>query len=57
MKEFVFHYVQLPRLFRKFLKESNRKSNKIWIDKGSELYNSSVKSWLQKNDMKDLLET
>ena len=27
-----------------------RKRNKILADKGSELYNSSMKSWLQKND-------
>ena len=24
---------------------------KIWVDKGSEFYNRSVKSWLQKNDI------
>ena len=36
-------------LFKKFLKESNRKPNKIWGDKGSEFYNRSVKSWLEKN--------
>ena len=29
--------------------ESNRKPNKIWVDKGSEFYNRSVKSWLEKN--------
>ena len=26
------------------LKKSNRKSNKIWVDKGGELYNNSFKS-------------
>ena len=26
--------------FQKFLDESNRKPNKIWVDKGSEFYNS-----------------
>ena len=25
--------------FQKLLKESDRKPNKIWVDKGSELYN------------------
>ena len=35
-------------LFRKFKKESNRKPNKIWVDKGSKFYNKSMKSWLQK---------
>ena len=29
--------------FQKFLKESNRKQNKIWADKGSEFYNRSMK--------------
>ena len=30
-------------------KESNRKPNKIWVDKGSELYNNSFKKWLRDN--------
>ena len=29
----------------------NRKTNKIWVDKGSEVYNRSMKSWLQDNDI------
>ena len=33
------------------LKKSNRKPNKIWLDKGTEFYNRSMKSWLQKNDI------
>ena len=37
--------------FRKILKESNRKPNKIWVDKGSEFYNSSFKKWLKDNDI------
>ena len=37
--------------FQKILKESNRKPNKIWVDKGSELYNNSFKKWLQDNDI------
>ena len=35
--------------FRKILDESNRKANKIWLDKGSEFYNRSMKSWLEKS--------
>ena len=31
------------------LDESNPKPNKIWVNKGSEFYNSSMKSWLQDN--------
>ena len=30
--------------------EANFKPNKIWVDKRSEFYNSSVKSWLEDND-------
>ena len=32
-------------------KELKRKPNKIWVDNGSEFYNRSVKSWLEKNAM------
>ena len=35
--------------FKKILDESNCKPNKICVDKGSEFYNRSVKSWFQKN--------
>ena len=31
--------------------ESNRKPNKIRIDKGSEIYNTSIKLFLQNNDI------
>ena len=37
--------------FQKVLDELNRKPNKIWVDKGSELYNKSIKLWLEKNDL------
>ena len=32
--------------FQEILKESNRKPNKIWADKGSEFYNNYFKKWL-----------
>ena len=35
--------------FKKILKESNNKSNKIWFDKGSEFYNNSFMEWLKDN--------
>ena len=35
--------------FQSILKKSDRKPNKIWIDKGSEFYNTSFKKWLQDN--------
>ena len=28
-----------------------RKPSKIWVDKGSEFYNKSMKSWLKGNDI------
>ena len=31
--------------------ESNRKPNKIWVDRGSEFSNRSIKSWLERNDI------
>ena len=37
--------------FQKFLKESSHKANKIWVDKGSEFYNRSMKSFLQNNNI------
>ena len=37
--------------FQSTLKQSNRKPNKIWVDKGSEFYNTSFKKWLQGNDI------
>ena len=30
---------------------SKKKQNKIWVDKGSEFDNRSMKSWLEKNDI------
>ena len=35
--------ISIVNVFQKILKESNRKPNKIWIDKGSEFYNNSCK--------------
>ena len=33
--------ITITNAFQKILKESNRKPNKIWVDKGSEFYNNS----------------
>ena len=35
----------------KILNDSKRKLNKTWVDKGSEFYKRSIKSWLEKNDL------
>ena len=37
--------------FQKVLEDSNRKPNKIWVDKGSEFYNNSFKKWLKHIDI------
>ena len=41
--------VSIAAAFQSILKQSNRKPNKIWVDKGSEFYNISFKKWLQNN--------
>ena len=43
--------VSIVTAFQSVLKQSNRKPNKIWVDKGSEFYNASFKKWLQDNDI------
>ena len=43
--------ITITNAFQKILKESSRKPNKIWVDKGSEFYNKSMKSWLEQNDI------
>ena len=43
--------ISIVNVFQIILKESNRKPNKIWVDKGSEFYNSSFKKWLKDNDI------
>ena len=45
--------VSIVTALQSILKQSNssRKPNKIWVDKGSEFYNSSFKKWLQDNDI------
>ena len=40
--------ITITNAFQKILDESNHKRNKIWTDKGSEFYNRSMKSWLEK---------
>ena len=59
--------ISIVKAFQSILKQSNRKTNKIWVDKGSEFYNAYFKKWLRDNDivmysthnlllLKDLLE-
>ena len=43
--------IAITNAFQKILNKSNRKPNKIRVDKGSEFYNRSMKSWLEKDDI------
>ena len=43
--------VSIANAFQKTLDVSNSKPNKIWVDKGSEFYNSSFRKWLKDNDI------
>ena len=43
--------VSIANAFQKILDDSKKKPNKIWVDKGSEFYNRSMKSWLEINDI------
>ena len=53
--DWVFHLkdkkgVSIVNAYREVFNDSKRKPNKIGVDKGSEFYNRSMKSWLQEND-------
>ena len=41
--------ITIANAFQRILNESKRKPNKIWVDKGKEFCNKSMKSWLEKN--------
>ena len=41
----------ITNVFQKILDGSARIPSKIWVDKGSEFYNNSVKKWLRDNDI------
>ena len=43
--------LSIVNAFQKILDDSNRKPNKIWVDKGSEFYNNSFKIRLKVNDI------
>ena len=43
--------IAIANAFQIILEKPNRKPNNIWVDKCSEFYNRSMKSWLEKNDI------
>ena len=44
--------ITITNAFQKILNGFNRKPNKMWLEKGSEFYNRSMKSFLQNDDIK-----
>ena len=43
--------ISIVNAFDKIIKQSERKSNKIWVDQGSEFYNNNLKKWLSDNNI------
>ena len=43
--------IGIVKAFQSILKQSNRKTNKIWVDKGSEFYSAYFKKWLRDSDI------
>ena len=43
--------ITIANAFQQISDGSNRKPNKIRVEKGSEFYDKSMKSWLEKNDI------
>ena len=43
--------ISITNAFQEILEESNRKPNRIRVDKGSKVYNRVMKAWLEKNDI------
>ena len=43
--------ITVDNVFQNILDESGRKPSEIWVDKGSEFYNRSLKPWLQDNNI------
>ena len=43
--------ITITNAFKKTLNDSNHRPYKIWVDKGNEFYNRSMKSWLQNSDI------
>ena len=39
--------VTIVNAFQSILNSSKRKPNKMWVDQGSDFYNSSFKKWLE----------
>ena len=47
----ILYWSTVTNAFQNILDESNRKLNKIWVDKDCEFCNRSIKSFLHKNNI------
>ena len=43
--------ISITNAFKKIIKQSNGKPDKIWVDQGSEFYNRDFKKWLSSNNI------
>ena len=43
--------ISITNAFKKIIKQSRRKPNKIWVDQRSEFYNQDFKKWLSSNNI------
>ena len=43
--------ISIVKTFQSILKQSNKKPNKIWVDNGSEFYNTYFNKWLRDNNI------
>ena len=43
--------ISIANAFNKIIKQSEKKTNKIWVDQGGEFYNNVFKKWLSDNDI------
>ena len=43
--------ISIVKAFQSILIQSNKKPNKVWVDKESEFYNAYFKKWLRDNDI------
>ena len=43
--------ISIVNEFNKIIKQSGKKTNKIWVDQGGEFYNNIFKKWLSNNDI------
>ena len=42
--------ISIVNAFNKIIKQSGKKTNKIWVDQGGEFYNNIFKKWLSDSD-------